>query len=50
MVLVCHKCGSEDVMQVRENENTIVYKCKECEHVWVKVKAGRYKWQSITSN
>lgn len=47
MMLVCHKCGSENVGMLRENENTIVYKCNECGHIWVKVKAGRYRWSAV---
>lgn len=46
MVLVCYRCGSEDIGFMRENDKTLVYKCQECGNVFVKKKEGSMQWQN----
>jgi uncharacterized Zn finger protein len=45
-VIVCFKCGSEDVKIMRENSHTIVYQCAECENKFVKQKRGVEVWNT----
>ena len=46
--LICYRCGSENNEFLKENSNTMVYKCKDCGRIIIKHKRGKEKWQTIS--
>ena len=43
IIIICYQCGSEDIIFLKENPHSVVYKCQSCGKVIIK-KKGKVRY------
>lgn len=48
--LICYKCGSDRIEFLKENSDTVIYRCRDCGKVIIRGKEGKARWIDYKKN